>query len=177
MRLGTPAGALLTWRRSHWRDHVGETAGTSGDENARAPDWLCFRDARRRRQWSVSGGRQPDDLRVVEPLMSGALPTFPQRRVLRIGCGAGYSGDRVEPAVELVERGDLDFLIFECLAERTIAIAQQAKARDPNAGFDVRLRERMEAVLPASRARGTKVITNMGAANPLAAAACVRDAA
>ena len=109
--------------------------------------------------------------------MSGALRTSPGRRTLRIGCGAGYSGDRVEPAVELVERGDLDFLIFECLAERTIAIAQQAKARDPNAGFDVRLRERMEAVLPASRARGTKVITNMGAANPLAAAACVRDVA
>ena len=109
--------------------------------------------------------------------MSGALRTLPRRRVLRIGCGAGYSGDRVEPAVELAERGDLDFLIFECLAERTIAIAQQAKARDPNAGFDVRLRERMEAVLPASRARGTKVITNMGAANPLAAAACVRDVA
>ena len=79
--------------------------------------------------------------------------------------------------MELVERGDLDFLIFECLAERTIALAQQAKARDPDAGFDVRLRERMEAVLPASRARGTKVITNMGAANPLAAAACVRDVA
>ena len=98
-------------------------------------------------------------------------------RPLRIGCGAGYANDRVEPAIELVERGDLDFLVFECLAERTIALAQQAKARDPQAGFDPRLRERMEAVLAACHQRGVKIITNMGAAHPQAAAGCVRDVA
>ena len=54
-------------------------------------------------------------------------------KTIRIGCGAGYSGDRIEPAVELAERGELDYLVFECLAERTIAIAQQARARDPQA--------------------------------------------
>ena len=75
--------------------------------------------------------------------------TPPDERPLRIGCGAGYSGDRVEPAIELVERGQLDYLVFECLAERTIALAQQAKARDRQAGFDPLLRERMEAVLAA----------------------------
>lgn len=96
---------------------------------------------------------------------------------LRIGCGAGYSGDRIEPAVELAERGDLDYLVFECLAERTIALAQQARAADPHAGFDPRLRERMEAVLPACRRRGTRIVTNMGAANPAAAAACIREVA
>lgn len=98
-------------------------------------------------------------------------------RPLRIGCGAGYSNDRVEPAIELVERGDLDVLVFECLAERTIAMAQQAKARDPQAGFDPRLRERMEAVLAGCHQRGVTIITNMGAANPHAAAHCVRDVA
>jgi hypothetical protein len=96
---------------------------------------------------------------------------------LRIGCGAGYSGDRIEPAIELVERGELDYLVFECLAERTIALAQQAKARDPQAGFDPLLRERMEAVLAGCHTRGIKLITNMGAANPDAAAGCVRDVA
>ncbi|MCZ7024038.1 acyclic terpene utilization AtuA family protein, partial [Salmonella enterica] len=40
-------------------------------------------------------------------------------KTLRIGSGAGYSGDRIEPAVELAEQGDLDYLVFECLAERT----------------------------------------------------------
>ena len=48
---------------------------------------------------------------------------------IRIGAGAGYSGDRIEPAVELAERGRLDYLVFECLAERTIALAQQAKRK------------------------------------------------
>src|SRR4051812_49707126 len=90
-------------------------------------------------------------------------------RPLRIGCGAGYSGDRIEPAIELVERGDLDVLVFECLAERTIAIAQQARAADPDAGFDPRLDERMAAVLPGARARGIRIVTNMGGANPAAA--------
>ena len=91
-------------------------------------------------------------------------------RTLRIGAGAGYSGDRIEPAIELAEQGDLDVLVFECLAERTIALAQLARSRDPDAGFDPLLTERLEAVLPACRARGTRIITNMGAANPLAAA-------
>ena len=45
-------------------------------------------------------------------------------KTLRIGSGAGYSGDRIEPAVELAEHGELDYLIFKCLAERTIALAQ-----------------------------------------------------
>jgi hypothetical protein len=98
-------------------------------------------------------------------------------RPLRIGCGAGYSGDRIEPAVELVERGDLDAIVFECLAERTIAIAQQAKAANGDAGFDPLLEDRMVAVLPEAHRRGIRIITNMGAANPPAAAARVRDVA
>ena len=57
-------------------------------------------------------------------------------RQIRIGAGAGYSGDRIEPAIELAEKGGLQYLIFECLAERTIALAQQAKLRDPAAGYD-----------------------------------------
>jgi hypothetical protein len=98
---------------------------------------------------------------------------------LRIGAGAGYAGDRIEPAVELAEKGDLDYLVFECLAERTIALAQQAKLKDPTAGFDPLLADRFRAVLPLCRARGIRIVTNMGAANPAAAAertrAVVRD--
>jgi len=95
-------------------------------------------------------------------------------RPLRIGCGAGYAGDRIEPAVELVERGHLDVIVFECLAERTIALAQQAKAADPDGGFDPLLEERMNAVLPEAWRRRVRIVTNMGAANPPAAAARVR---
>ena len=91
-------------------------------------------------------------------------------RTVRIGAGAGYSGDRIEPALELAEHGALDYLVFECLAERTIALAQQRRLADPAAGYDPLLGERMRAVLPACAARGVRVITNMGAANPIAAA-------
>jgi acyclic terpene utilization AtuA family protein len=91
-------------------------------------------------------------------------------RTIRIGSGAGYSGDRIEPAVELAEKGDIQYLVFECLGERTVALAQQARMKDPEAGYDPLLEERMRAVLPICAAKGIKIVTNMGAANPLAAA-------
>ncbi len=89
--------------------------------------------------------------------------------ILRLGAGAGYAGDRIPPAVALAEKGQLDYLIFECLAERTIALAQLEKLKNPHSGFDPLLRARMKAVLPACMANGTRIITNMGAANPLQA--------
>jgi hypothetical protein len=96
---------------------------------------------------------------------------------IRIGAGAGYSGDRIEPAVELAEKGDIDYLIFECLAERTIALAQQTKMKDPALGYDPLLADRMHAVLRICSEKGIKIITNMGAANPLAAAARIKEIA
>jgi hypothetical protein len=98
-------------------------------------------------------------------------------RTIRIGSGAGYSGDRIEPAVELAEKGNINYLVFECLAERTIAIAQNAKLNDPTKGYDPLLVERFEAVLPICTKNGIKIITNMGAANPQAGAAKVREIA
>lgn len=99
-------------------------------------------------------------------------------KTIRIGAGAGYSGDRIEPAIELAAQGDLDYLVFECLAERTIALAQQARISDPQGGYDPLLSERMRRVLPfVGRPEGRRrlrVITNMGAANPVAAATEVR---
>lgn len=89
---------------------------------------------------------------------------------VRIGSGAGYAGDRWDPAVELAEKGDIDYLAFECLAERTIAREALAMHHDAQAGYNPRLAERMEAVLPACAERGVRVISNMGAANPRAAA-------
>ena len=91
-------------------------------------------------------------------------------RTIRIGSGAGYSGDRIEPAIELAEKGDIQFLVFECLGERTVALAQQARMKDPEAGYDPLLEERMRAVLPLCVAKGIKIVTNMGAAHPEAAA-------
>ncbi|WP_297542985.1 acyclic terpene utilization AtuA family protein [Amycolatopsis sp.] len=96
---------------------------------------------------------------------------------MRIGSGAGFADDRVEPAVELAEHGELDYLVFECLAERTIALAQLQRRRDPRSGYNEWLAERMQAVLPVCARRGVRIVTNMGAANPLAAAEVVTGVA
>lgn len=89
---------------------------------------------------------------------------------IRIGCGAGFSGDRLEPALILTEKGKLDYLVLECLAERTIALAQKRKQQDPNAGYDVLLERRIESLFPLLLQHKTRLITNMGAANPVAGA-------
>ncbi len=93
---------------------------------------------------------------------------------LRIGCGAAFSDDRIAPAVDLAERGQLDYLVFECLAERTVARENLTRSKQPDKGYSPRLLERMGAVLPACVANNIRVITNMGAANPQAAGKVVR---
>lgn len=98
-------------------------------------------------------------------------------KTIRIGAGAGYSGDRIDPAIELAEKGFLSYLVFECLAERTIALAQKARLLNPSSGYDPLLEERMEAVLPLCARQRIRIISNMGAANPEAAAEKTREIA
>lgn len=88
----------------------------------------------------------------------------------RIGTGAGFSADRLEPAVDLAKRGALDVLVLECLGERTVAFAHRDRMADPRRGYNTLLERRMRALLPPCRAAGTTIVTNMGAANPRAAA-------
>lgn len=88
---------------------------------------------------------------------------------VRLGAGAGFAGDRIDPAVDLARRGGLDFLIFECLGERTVAAAHARRLSDPSTGYDPLLAARLRAVLPHTHRGGTRVVTNSGAANPEAA--------
>ncbi len=92
---------------------------------------------------------------------------------IRIGCGAGYAGDRWEPALECVERGDIGYLVYETLAERTIALGQLEKLRDPARGYNPMLEARLRLVLKPALERGIRIVSNMGAANPLAAGEAV----
>src|SRR5579884_3531444 len=92
-----------------------------------------------------------------------------RKTTVRIGEGAGYSGAWLDPAVDLARRGQLDYLSFECLAERTIALAQLARLADPAGGYDPYLDARMRAVLGPCHANGTLILTNAGAANPAGA--------
>jgi hypothetical protein len=88
----------------------------------------------------------------------------------RIGCGAGFSSDRLDPAVDLARRGDLHVLVFECVGERTLAFGHRHRMEDPDHGYNPLLERRMRAVLPPAVATGTRIVTNMGVANPRAAA-------
>lgn len=96
---------------------------------------------------------------------------------IRIGSGAGYAGDRLEPAIDLMKGGHLDYICFEGLAERTIALAQKNKKTDPASGYNELLDYRMAQVLPLASKKKIRVITNMGAANPIAAAKAVAELA
>ena len=88
----------------------------------------------------------------------------------RIGCGAGFSSDRLDPAVDLARRGRLDVLVFECIGERTLAFGHRDMRADPSRGYNPLIEKRMRAILPLTYASGTRVVTNMGVANPTAAA-------
>ncbi|ABE34036.1 hypothetical protein DR64_7242 [Paraburkholderia xenovorans LB400] len=90
-------------------------------------------------------------------------------QALRIGAGAGFAGDRIDPARDLAERGNLDYLVFECLAERTLAYGHLQRSRDPSRGYNPLLEKRLAAVLQACVRNGTTIVTNMGVANPRAA--------
>ncbi len=102
-------------------------------------------------------------------------PTQPRRTPrtpgqLRIGTGAGMADDRIYPGVKLLERGLLDVLVCECLAERTIARETLNRLRDPSAGYTPMLPDRLRAFLPLLREQGVRLVTNMGSANPPGAA-------
>ncbi|WP_299822856.1 acyclic terpene utilization AtuA family protein [uncultured Jannaschia sp.] len=96
--------------------------------------------------------------------------------MLRIGCGAGFAGDRLDAAVpvvrELVEAGGPACLIFEMLAERTLALAQLGR-RNGGTGFDAHLLARLEPVLADCLSNDIRIVGNFGAADPAGAAAAI----
>jgi hypothetical protein len=99
------------------------------------------------------------------------------REPIAIGCGAGFSGDRTDAAAPvvrtLVARGGPAALIFENLAERTLALQQLARRRDPALGYEPLLREQLQPVLADCLRHGIPIVGNFGAANPEGAAAAI----
>jgi len=102
------------------------------------------------------------------------------RLPLLIGCAAGFSGDRTDAAGPVVDtlidrlangpEGQRAFLIFETLAERTLALAQLRRRADPDAGYEPLLDAMLRPVLKRCLAHGIGIVGNFGAANPEAAA-------
>ncbi|MDF1794201.1 MAG: DUF1446 domain-containing protein [Thalassobaculaceae bacterium] len=95
-------------------------------------------------------------------------------KTVHIGCGAGFAGDRWDAAVPIVAtlatRDGPRYLMYETLAERTLALAQQAKIEDPSKGYSPYLERILRPVLAQAKAAGIRVVSNFGAANPTAGA-------
>ncbi len=102
-------------------------------------------------------------------------------QTLRIGCAAGFSGDRTDAAAPvvraLIDSGQPAVLIFETLAERTLALAQLARRAHPDAGYEPLLDELLRPVLADCLAHGVRIVSNFGAANPLGAARRIQQLA
>lgn len=100
-----------------------------------------------------------------------------QREKVYIGCGAGFGGDRPMAALKLLQRvKELNYLVLECLAERTLADRYQTMVSGGD-GYDPRISDWMLLLLPYAMERGTCIITNMGAMDPLGAQQKVSDIA
>ncbi|CAM8661217.1 ChanN-like domain containing protein [Comamonadaceae bacterium] len=96
----------------------------------------------------------------------------------RIGCAAGFSGDRTDAALpvvrSLIASGLPSFLIFETLAERTLALAQLARRTSPDEGYEPLLVDLLEPVLGLCLDHGIRIVSNFGAANPSGAATRIK---
>ncbi|KAJ0110526.1 hypothetical protein Patl1_00407 [Pistacia atlantica] len=89
-----------------------------------------------------------------------------RREKVYIGCGAGFGGDRPMAALKLLQRVEqLNYLVLECLAERTLADRFQIMLSGGH-GYDSRISDWMRLLLPLAVERGTCIITNMGAMDP-----------
>ncbi|XP_028555580.1 uncharacterized protein LOC110098883 isoform X4 [Dendrobium catenatum] len=103
----------------------------------------------------------------------------PRRRKakVRVGCGAGFAGDRPAAALKLLQTvEELDYLVLECLAERTLADRYHLMAAGQK-GYDPRILEWMSLILPEAVVKRVCIITNMGAVDPIGAQKEVLDLA
>ena len=90
-----------------------------------------------------------------------------QHRIVRIGGASGFWGDSMVGAPQLVKGGNLDYLVFDYLAETTMAILAAVRAKKPELGYATDFVDQaMRQVLPDVMQRGIKVVSNAGGINP-----------
>ncbi|MEM9138562.1 MAG: acyclic terpene utilization AtuA family protein [Pseudomonadota bacterium] len=95
-------------------------------------------------------------------------------KTVHIGCGAGFMGDRFDASLsilaDMATRDGPKYLMFEVLAERTLAVAQNLRRDDPAKGYSPYLDHYIRPALAKAKAQGVTIVSNMGAANPVGAA-------
>lgn len=96
-------------------------------------------------------------------------------KTVRIGSGSAFWGDLLEPAVDMAERGDVQYIGFDHLAELTMALLNRMKLKNPEMGYIPDIIPWMKKLLPVTKPKGIKMITNAGGANPLQAALEVKN--
>ena len=90
---------------------------------------------------------------------------MPSKELVRLGSGSAHGSDLLDPSIALAESGEIDYLVFDCLSEKAILDNEVTKARGGIA-WDPFQEHRMRKTIPACARTGTKIITNMGAADP-----------
>jgi len=89
-------------------------------------------------------------------------------KTVRIGCGAGFWGDSGEGPKQLVESGQIDYLILDYLAEITMSLLARARSKDPAAGYATDFPDVIARLAPQIKQHGIRVVTNAGGVNPKA---------
>jgi Acyclic terpene utilisation family protein AtuA len=98
------------------------------------------------------------------------------RDTVRIASGQGFWGDDLDAPVRQVERGPIDYLMMDYLAEVTMSIMQKQRVRNPEAGFARDFIPLMERIFPRCAEAGIRVVTNAGGVNPRGCAEALVEA-
>lgn len=91
---------------------------------------------------------------------------------VKLGTGLAFWGDSIRPAIEMVERADIQYLCCDHLAELTMSILNKQKSKHPDRGYTADIIPFLRGVVVKCHERGIRIISNAGGANP---ESCVRE--